>query len=400
VLARLRPEGPPSVLSARGARAIRAAAVLAVFVEGCVNRPREVVREQPAAAPSAAAASAAVPPGPPSAAQPAMDRFPAEMDQAALTAHFLIIKGDVWRPMMRELLAPHPAGASLGAARRLVEMLGRKRPSAAHAFSDRMGEHLTRREGGEEDGPARLLLLLEAAESMPVFDVALVAYLWQRTAPLPAALDPAASAARATLFARLDRHIRVAEALRAGEARAGRVEFSAWRSKAAPPLDYQGKVLVPPALLDEARNAFPAASSDPWKRGGALPLSMLRSSGTVVLVRPGALEPLEPGRSFNLRRLDVVRAVAPCTLRHETLGELNLAGGEELTLYNVDRYLSVDARKLVDARVAAALDDPAALAQLEPLVAAAHRVLRDRLAADPGDPRLEPLRMLLVQLDE
>src|SRR5690606_30997727 len=184
---------------------------------------------------------------------------------------------------------------------------------AGEAFAAGWRAHLESRKLGQRDTLEALQGLLLAAEALPLYDAWLAAYVWRRAAPLSAS-----ATVRARLLAQIERHLRVSHALLKGQLDTGPVEFSAWRSKAAPPKGWSG-LMVPRGLAEAAGQAFPGADAGTWETAGALVLEV-RSIG-VTLLRRGLATTLKPGQQLRLRRLDVLEARGPTTLHHAELGD-------------------------------------------------------------------------------
>lgn len=265
--------------------------------------------------------------------------------------------------------------------------------AAAEAFEARFRAHLEARRYGRSETIAAFEALLLAAEALPLFDAWLAGYVWRQAAPL-AASGPA----RARLLARVERHLRVRQALLKGEAEAGPVEFVPWRSKAAPPADWRG-VTIPPGLLPAARRAYASADTGTWETAGTIALT-IRSEG-VMLVRRGRARPIEVGQTITLRRLDLLHARRAARLHHAELGDMSIGAGESAWAWNLGARLGAEGRAQVRARVAAAqAGDASALKQLEAILPAAHQEIRAAVAARPEAPGSAGLRMLLALFDE
>ncbi len=186
------------------------------------------------------------------------------------------------------------------------------------------------------------------------------------------------------------------EAIAAGEASTGPIEFSAWRSKAGPPPGWSG-LRVPKGLAAAAREAFKqGVDAGTWESGATLALRV--TQGEALLLRRGGEGRVAVGGWLRLRRLDVVRAPAGARLGHASLGELTLPAGAELTAWNAGEFLTATARAQLQARVDAALaGEAAALTELEGLLPLAHPAIRAAVAGRPEAPGAAGLRLLLAQ---
>ena len=394
LLETLRSTDAPRVVSKRAARAIRVAAVSAIFLQGCANKIKAgaaaAVREPPTAA-SASSATASAPPVPTSPVLSSIS-FPDRLG-TKLALHFALQSPrSSWKRALRTLAGPDSPTLSTE-LKGSLDALERGNPEGAGLLSARLSSHATRREQGRADSALDLISLLDAAEALPVYDPAFVGYLWKRSQP---ATD---AASRLALYRRLYEHLRIVSSLRAAEAVTGKVELSAWRSKAAPPPDFEGRVLVPAGLLAAAKSALPTTSAEEWARSAALSFTLLR--GELSLHRPGKAERVALGKRFALGRLDLIASVGPCTISHPALGEIVLPAATEASLLDLSGLLSaaVDDR-LRGLVTRTALGERPALTELSPLVAAAHAHIRARLKEHPGEPGSGALEMLLATLDE
>jgi hypothetical protein len=264
---------------------------------------------------------------------------------------------------------------------------------AAEAWVAAWKGHLAARQAGRLSGAAELLGLLDAAEAVPVYDGWLAAYVWRRAAP--AAMS---ATERGQLLARIERHARVVHALVKAQIEAGPVEFSAWRSKAAPPREWKS-IRVPDGLLGAATKIYATIDAGTWETAATLPLTVAR--GEVELIRRGEPTRAPAGSAVTLRRLDVLRASGPATLRHPELGDMSLGAGATLTAWDAGERLDAAGKAKVRATVEAALaGDEAALKRLEAILPAAHAAIREAVAGKPEAKGAAGLRMLLALFDE
>jgi AdoMet-dependent heme synthase len=418
---RFRPAGRPSVVSARGARSLRTLAVATVFLEGCLPKPKPGPAGATPTSTSTSTSSPADSGVPSSRSAPRFQEgdprageraaplvFPAALETGVLRLVRWQLPNSAWRRVVYFLThasgSTTSGGLEVASLRRAIASLSQgslgRGPlastarAAPTALQVALEAHVDRRARGAWDSPGELLALLQLAEQEPVYDAAFAAYLWQRTSS-----DEASSVGRRALYERLAAHLQVVSALREAEKRVGPVELSAWRSKAAPPPGAQ-TVRLPPGFLDAARAALPTAGSADFRHAAALPLRVMAGEVIVRSAVDGG-EPRAVGESFSLERLGLVVCPTGCTLAHATLGELVLPPHTEASLFDIPRYLDETARSKLRTLVdEAARGDQRALGELQPLVAPAHRLLRERLAGPPGDPGRAALTMLLGTLDE
>lgn len=411
--------GQVVMVSGAAAPAIRLLALVIVFVQGCADRLRG--REEPGGqgeAPQAGpngqvpgdtaqetGSSGQVPEDTADGLGPAPgDAFPLT-SEAELTTHFRLLadrgwEGSAYKAMTRRLAAvAEGAGAQDPAWDELlkgIEAIGTELAGQGprEAFVGRWRAHVEARRQGKAEGAAALLGLLDAAEALPVYDAWLAGYVWRQ-----AAGQAATGAQRAELLARIERHLRVHHALLKGQVETGPVEFTAWRSKAAPPRGWSGLV-VPPGLLAAARAAYPGCDAGTWDTAGTLALTAARGDG-LALVRRGQRIALAPGQAVVLRRLDLLEARGPAVVRHVTLGDMSLGAGAIATAWDIGERLDAGGRALVQAKIAAALAGEAqALRELEAVLPAAHAEIRRAVARRADAPGAAGLRMALALFDE
>ncbi|WAS98288.1 hypothetical protein [Nannocystis punicea] len=414
--------GQVALLSSTAAPAIRLLALLIVFVQGCADRLRG--REEPdgQGAPPGAGDSH-VPEdmsegaGPsqqgdedmstgtePAASQgPALgpDVFPLA-DEAALGRYARLVADDAFHPgpvkrfALALVLVPEATPVQDPRWQQVADALGALADAAggpeAQAFRSRWQAHLEARKAGGSETVADVQALLTSMEALPLYHAGLAGYVWRRGAPLVAGAP-----ARAELLARIDRHLRACEALLKAESETGPIEFTAWRSKAAPPVGHSG-LRVAKGLHAAAKGHYPQVDAGTWATEATLALTAV--DGGVTLLRAGRAEPLQPGQRFALRRLDVLSAARPAKLRHDELGDMSLGADSAVTAWDVGSRLAAPGRELVRARVTAAQGgDAQALKQLEALLPAAHLEIRRALVERPQAPGSPGLRTLLELFD-
>lgn len=378
--------GEVVVLSGQAAPVLRLVAIVLVFLAGCVEKLRPA------------------PPGPGTGAQEpgpqeeagdelaqgtgvevvvaGSQMFPDNLDDAGIERALKWLgRRELWRSFEAE---PGREGDGWSLALRAPEGEAPARLVAA------VEEHRAWAQRGEPATAATLLSLLDAAEAVPVYDAWLAGHVWRHAR----GLQPAP----ALLLGRIERHLRVVQAMAQGEASTGPIEFSAWRSKAGPPAGWSG-LRVPAGLAAAARAAFAKVDAGTWETGSVLGLTVARGEGR--LLRRGGEAPLTAGMGLRLRRLDVVRAAGELRLRHAGFGVLVVPAGGELTAWNAGERLSAEARARVSARVMAALGgEAAALAELEMVLPLAHAEIRAAVAGKPDAPGAAGLRLLLTGFDE
>ena len=378
--------GEVVVLSAHAAPVVRLVAIVLVFLAGCAEKLKpqapdphgssDMSQGPDASAPVVAPLAA---PEPPAVAH----EFPAGLDDVALArAYRWSGKRNLWAFFAGEAL-PEASTPRVGEAHPEIAV-------AVDEFVARAAQHTARQRAHELQTAVTLVALLDAVEAFHLYDVWLAGHLWRHAQQL----GPASP----VLLSRIDRHLRVCNALALAEASTGPVEFSAWRSKAGPPRGWSG-LRVPPGLTDAARAAFPGADAGTWDSQAIVDLTVAR--GEPALLRRGAEQRLAAGGSLRLRRLDLVRAPAGAALQHPKLGELTLPPGAELSAWKLGEFLTAPVRDELRATLRRAqAGDAAALAEVEALVPALHMDIRRVLTEKPDAPGAPGLRLVLANFDE
>ena len=373
--------GEVVVLSGQAAPVLRLVAIVVVFLASCAEKLRPA--EQKPAASEEEAARSELPEE--TGVEPAVagtQVFPAGLDDAAIERGLRWVgRRELWRSFEAE--PGREAGGEFLA-------LGAPEGEVAARLVAAVEEHRAWAQRGEPETAATLTGLLDAAEAVPVYDAWLAGHVWRHARGL--------RPAPAGLFGRIERHLRVVQAIAQGQASTGPIEFSAWRSKAGPPPGWSG-LRVPAGLAAAAREAFAKVDAGTWESGGVLALTVVQGEGT--LLRRGGEVKLTAGAGLRLRRLDVVRAPAGLRLRHAAYGELVVPAGGEVTAWTVGDLLSAEARARLQGRVDAALaGESAALAELEGALPLAQAAMRAAVAGKPEAPGAAGLRLLLTGFDE
>ena len=261
------------VLSNHAAPVVRLVAIVLVFLAGCAEKLRPQAPDPHGSpdmsqAPDEPVAAPVAVPEPPAVAH----EFPAGLDDAALArAYRWSGKRNLWSFFVGE--DPSHTGAP---------RVGQADPEIAAAvdeFVAKAAQHVERLHSHEAETALTLVALLDAVEAFHLYDVWLAGHLWQHARTL----SPGSPA----VLSRIERHLRVCNALALAEASTGPVEFSAWRSKAGPPRGWTG-LQVPPGLTAAARAAFPGADAGTWDSQAVVTLIVAR--GEPVLLRRGVDE--------------------------------------------------------------------------------------------------------------
>ncbi|MFY0542369.1 hypothetical protein [Nannocystis pusilla] len=291
--------GQVTLLSSTAAPAIRLLALLIVFVQGCADRLRG--REEPdgqGAVPGSQDMSVGAGPSQqgeedmfqetsaPESAAPALgpDVFPLA-DEAALGRWARLVADDGFdvgsgkRFALALVQVPEATPAQdprwLQVASALEVLADAAGGTEGEAFRSRWRAHVEARKAGGSETSAELQALLSSMEALPLYHAGLAGYVWRRAAPLPASAP-----VRAELFGRLERHLRACEALLKGQFETGPIEFTAWRSKAAPPVGYSG-LKVPKGLLAAAKGHYPQIDAGTWTTEATLTLTAVDAGVTL-----------------------------------------------------------------------------------------------------------------------
>jgi hypothetical protein len=251
---------------------------------------------------------------------------------------------------------------------------------------------------GEEVAPpdtsdaAGIAAALEAAEKRGFFFEFLAVTAFQASEGLT-------GLALADVLARVERHARVAIALRRAESLTAPVVQRPWISKAGPP-PCGGRGQVPADFVPEARKAYESGDAGSWDKDARLSLTL--KSGSVALWRRGASQSLSQGDAIDLRRVDVlVAGASDVELEHPRLGRLVVPAGQALGPWNTAAFLGADARALVESTVKAAGDgDAAALDAVEAMLPAARTFVVAELLARPDAVGAPGLRLALALMVE
>lgn len=394
-------DGRGAVASSRASAAVRWAAIGLTFLDGCV---REVRTPAPSGGTDEPVRGTAPATGGRGHGEPTVgeiglvELFPEDLAAAPVENFALRRHGHQWGEMVRALLANEAGVTPAPDLETTADRLGRGGKYAA--LAEVLTAHARARAADRPQDLADLVGMLNALEHVPAYDAAFAAYLWRRARTVPVT-DAATSARRVTLFARLHRHLRVADALLQAQSVTGPVEFTAWRSKAAPPPAWSGDPTVPAGLVDAARKAFADRGDIPWDRV-AVELRVVGDGSTRgALLRGGRPIALVDGTRVRLGRLDVLRAESELRLRDGGGLEVRVPAGTELTLDRLAEHLgAADVRTLEALVERAAAGDGEADARIEATLPWCQALLRAWLRAHPQHDAAGKVRMWLVIFDE
>jgi hypothetical protein len=251
-----------------------------------------------------------------------------------------------------------------------------------------------------------LLAALDFMEARGHYDHWLAAWLWRKTS----AIDTDAERRGVEqLFARLQQHARVTNALILAQARVKPVQLvpRPWMGKAGPP-----RGMTRTGYSDEAikemtaalKQLYPTADIGTWKRDGVALLTLAKDSPRPTLLRGGKKHALEAGETVRLGRLDLIETPAgekPVVLEHAWLGPIALPAGRLVGVWDLARLLPEDARVKVQQTLTQALANKEIAAdRLEQALPLVQRLLREELARNSAAPGAPRLRLILALFDD
>jgi hypothetical protein len=253
---------------------------------------------------------------------------------------------------------------------------------------------------------ADLHAVLEVMETSGYYDQWLAAWLWRKTAGLEVNDD------RRTvelLFARLEQHARLTNALIRAQAQIKPVQLAPqpWRNKGGPPRGMSWSGYSLDGLKDLAaavKQLYPASDSGTWRRDGVALLTVAKDSPKPTLLRGGKKHVLDVGETVRFGRLDLIQTPEgdkPVVLDHAWLGPITLPAGKLISVWELARLLSPDARATVGQAVTQALANKEEAAdKLEQALPLAHALLREGLKRNPDAKGAPRLRLILALFDD
>lgn len=235
---------------------------------------------------------------------------------------------------------------------------------------------------------ATLLAALDQAERANVWDPWLLRQLWTRS-------GAGTAEELGTLYARLETHARLFDALTLGIAEVKAVRFETWRSKAqiAP---RQGALVDSPELLAAAKKHFARIDSGTWRSEAMITLHLPEGS---TLVRDGrklaVSGELEFGR-FDVLELPKGGEFELGSIRYPLRPSQGAVTSRGLPVGRSFRDPSIPNR-MIDLALGG---DEAAARAIEQALPAVQVNLRRRLAADPEAPGAPLMRTWLALFDQ
>jgi hypothetical protein len=320
------------------------------------------------------------------------DAFPSTLLQAT-NAHWVLERDPNWRWLLDRLRDVEARTAQWSAIEEAANTMTERRSNPA--LAEVMRAYAKNRTAGTPETFRELVGLLNAIEAVPGYSPPLAAFIWRRARALPADLAPDE---RALLYARLHLHMRIADALLQAQAQTAPVEYTAWRSKAAPPPGWTPTATVPAELSTKAKEAFDKHGEIPWDRV-TVKLAVRGDAANTTLVREGRKREYGVGTVITMQRLDVLHIETPTRLEGGEGLEIALAEGDVVTLDSLASRLDAAQRSKLEALVEQAAKDPAAEARVEAILPWVHEILRD-VAKRPEHPTAAKAALWLVTLDE
>jgi hypothetical protein len=249
---------------------------------------------------------------------------------------------------------------------------------------------------------AELSAALDEMEKAGFFDHWLSAYLWRKTAGL-------GGEGRIALYARLQRHARVTDALirAAAQVKPLLTPPRAWMSKAGPKkADLEEIEKYRKSLADLAaavRTLYPATDAGTWKRDALAALTLVKGDGSLTLHRGGRRVVVAADEAVRFGRLDLFETTdgKEVVLEHTWLGKVALPAGKVVSVWDLPPLLTDEGKKKVRKAVVAALDgDEKAAEQLELALPLTQGYIREGLAETPGAKGAARLRLILTLFDD
>jgi len=243
-----------------------------------------------------------------------------------------------------------------------------------------------------------LLATLDQVEGTALVDNWIVAFLWGQLAQIPEPTDPVSRGRRRQLLARLHTHARLAGALVRARAEVGKIAFTPWRSKAAPPRGYRDG----PSSFEVAavvHRHFQNTDAGTWETSATIALEVVSGDPGLRLVRAGKAQ--ASGGAFRLGRLDLLETTSSVVVKHKLIGSIELPAGRQISVWQLPSFVSGHAATVLKTWVTQALSgDQTAIQKLTRVLPVAHAVIRETVKKQPKQPGSPALRMLLALFDD
>jgi hypothetical protein len=249
---------------------------------------------------------------------------------------------------------------------------------------------------------ADLNAALDESEKQGIYDHWLAAYLWRRGG---GEINDDDRKAAVRFYTRLQEHARLANTILAAQARVKPLLMPprAWMSKAGPPPGaIQAHRQGIADMLVAVKWLYPRADLGTWQNDGCVLLTNPKDGETFMVHRGGEGDLVDRGVLFRFGRLDLVQtADKKVKLEHTWLGTIELPEKSLISVWDLPKYLSAEARKKIEEAIDDALDgsEPAAR-KLEQALPFAQALLRARLQKSAEAKGASRLRLILSLFDD
>lgn len=256
-----------------------------------------------------------------------------------------------------------------------------------------------------------LLAALSELEAGAYYDHFLVAYLFRLSAASlrDGVVQRADAEPFVQLYAKLAVHVRLTNTLLAAQARVKPMMLRprAWMSKAYNPMREPTQFSFLPLHVAEMLGAckvlYGSANLGTWEKDGVELFSLEKQSAPLTLYR-SPLQTVLAGQPLRLGRLDLIetpRGTLQVTLLSDAFGAVRLPAGRVISVWELPRYLSPEARSKLNATIAEAMSgNESAAERLELHLPLAHSALREALRKQPQEKGAPRLRMILSLFDD
>lgn len=310
--------------------------------------------------------------------------------------------GSAWWQMKQHYVRLSLTPRDAEAARRMIRGLLRSFPARFKALVE--ADLDAGAKAASRPDAKVLIAALDDMERAGLFDQWACAYLWRKAA---GGIDKTQRTQAVELFARLNRHARMTNALVRAQARVKPflVPPRAWMSKAGPKTSYVvAQKQAVGETLKTARWLYAGSDTGTWERDGCVLASVARGSAPLTLVRAGHRQELKEGATVRLNRLDLVETPAggkPVVLEHAWLGQITLPADRTLSVWDLPALLPAGARHQAEVAVGEALDGEEKPARkLEQALPLVQRVLREKLVKTSNAKGAPRLRLILSLFDD
>jgi hypothetical protein len=157
-------------------------------------------------------------------------------------------------------------------------------------------------------------------------------------------------------------------------------------------------------MFDAVKQLYGATDAGTWKRDGVALLTVAKDSPRPTLLRGGKKYSLDVGETVRFGRLDLIETPAgdkPVVLEHSWLGPITLPAGKLISVWELARLLSADARATAGQTITQALaNNEEAADKLEQALPLVHVLLREQVIRDSEAKGAPRLRLILALFDD